>query len=172
MSMGDMYDPVQDWIDSVTDNDFYYWDEQEQRVAELEYQASRMQMEEFESIYDYYNEDDIIDEDYNYNSSTYSSNNNCYIQRTRSYYIKAVGVTYGNRQQNIKLLKTGDELEFVHEPNNQYDSNALLIKTKDGLEIGYVNKNQNKSILDKLNKNKIKSVKVSSVTGETMLIKA
>ena len=73
MSMGDMYDPVQDWIDSVTDNDFYYWDEQEQRVAELEYQASRMQMEEFESIYDYYNEDDIIDEDYNYNSSTYSS---------------------------------------------------------------------------------------------------
>ena len=39
--------------------------------------------------------------------------------------IKVVGVTYNNRQENIKKLHIGDELLLVLEPNNLYDKNAV-----------------------------------------------
>ncbi|MGI6279205.1 MAG: HIRAN domain-containing protein [Acutalibacteraceae bacterium] len=35
-------------------------------------------------------------------------------------------------------LKIGDRLEFFREPDNQHDQNAIVIKTADGVKIGYV----------------------------------
>lgn len=82
-----------------------------------------------------------------------------------TYYMKAVGVTYGNRQEVIKKLKKGDELKFVPEPTNAYDRNAVMIMTESGEQIGYISKEHNKSTLDKMNQGVVYYPIVSEITG-------
>ena len=40
-------------------------------------------------------------------------------------------------------LQTGDRLDFFREPDNQYDAQAIVIKTADGVKIGYVPRQDN-----------------------------
>ena len=40
-------------------------------------------------------------------------------------------------------LNTDDRLEFFIEPDNQYDKQAIVIKTVDGVKIGYVPRQDN-----------------------------
>ena len=40
-------------------------------------------------------------------------------------------------------LNTDDRLEFFREPDNRYDKQAIVIKTVDGVKIGYVPKQDN-----------------------------
>lgn len=40
-------------------------------------------------------------------------------------------------------LDIDDRLEFFREPDNQYDKQAIVIKTADGVKIGYVPQNDN-----------------------------
>ena len=40
-------------------------------------------------------------------------------------------------------LQTGDRLDFFREPDNQYDAQAIVIKTSDGVKIGYVPRQDN-----------------------------
>lgn len=35
-------------------------------------------------------------------------------------------------------LNVGDRLDFFREPDNIYDSNAILVKNTDGIKIGYI----------------------------------
>ena len=81
------------------------------------------------------------------------------------FYIKAVGVTYGNRQNVIKTLHVGDTLYFVPEENNAYDKNAILIVTESGKDIGYVSKDYNKDILQNIKDGVIYKLTVSNITG-------
>ena len=81
------------------------------------------------------------------------------------FYIKAVGVTYGNRQNVIKTLHIGDTLYFVPEENNAYDKNAILIVTESGKDIGYVSKDYNKAILQNIRDGVVYKLTVSNITG-------
>ena len=40
-------------------------------------------------------------------------------------------------------LQTGDRLDFFREPDNQYDAQAIVVKTADGVKIGYVPRQDN-----------------------------
>ena len=40
-------------------------------------------------------------------------------------------------------LQTGDRLDFFRELDNQYDAQAIVIKTADGVKIGYVPRQDN-----------------------------
>ena len=40
-------------------------------------------------------------------------------------------------------LNEGDKLDFFREPDNIYDSKAIVIKTDNGVKIGYVPRNDN-----------------------------
>lgn len=40
-------------------------------------------------------------------------------------------------------LNEGDKLDFFREPDNKYDSKAIVIKTDNGVKIGYVPRNDN-----------------------------
>lgn len=40
-------------------------------------------------------------------------------------------------------LSEGDKLDFFREPDNKYDSKAIVIKTDNGVKIGYVPRNDN-----------------------------
>lgn len=41
------------------------------------------------------------------------------------------------------LLKIGDRLSFLREPDNPYDEQAIVIKSSDGAKIGYVPRRDN-----------------------------
>jgi hypothetical protein len=81
------------------------------------------------------------------------------------FYLKLTGVTIGNRQENIKKLKANDELTYLREPFNPYDKNAILIKTKDGLDLGYIPKLNNTQLAENIDKGIKYSISVSAVTG-------
>ena len=51
---------------------------------------------------------------------------------------KVVGVTFDDRQNTIRGLKSGDALKLIPEPDNQYDKTAVRIETVDGKQVGYV----------------------------------
>lgn len=42
-----------------------------------------------------------------------------------------------------KHLNEGDKLDFFREPDNEYDDKAIVIKTLDGVKIGYVPRRDN-----------------------------
>lgn len=82
-----------------------------------------------------------------------------------NFYIKAVGVTFENRQRVIRNLKAGDKLQFILEPNNPYDRYAIKIVTMDGKHIGYVSKDYNKTIFNEISLGRKYKLTISSVTG-------
>ena len=51
---------------------------------------------------------------------------------------KAVGVSFGDCQNVIRNLKTGDDLKLVREPENPVDKNAVRIEDARGHKVGYV----------------------------------
>lgn len=86
--------------------------------------------------------------------------------KTTKFYMKAVGVTFGNRQRVISRLKVGQQLRFVPEPNNPYDSFAVKIETLDGEQIGYISKDHNQDVFNNIRSGKAKyNPVVSSLTG-------
>ena len=64
---------------------------------------------------------------------------------------KLVGVTFDNKQNNIRTLKEGDELTIVKEKNNPFHSKAILL-TKDGKDMGYLSRELADKFYDKIEK--------------------
>ena len=80
--------------------------------------------------------------------------------------MKAVGVTFGNRQRVISKLKVGQQLRFVLEPNNPYDNHAVRIETLLGEQVGYISKDHNEDVFNNIKNNRaIYKPVVSSLTG-------
>lgn len=82
-----------------------------------------------------------------------------------SFYIKAVGVTFENRQRVIRNIKVGDKLQFILEPTNPYDRYAIKIVTMDGKTIGYVSKDYNKTIFNEISLGRKYNLTICSITG-------
>lgn len=59
-----------------------------------------------------------------------------------SFHMKAVGVTFGNRQRVISKLSVGQRLKFVLEPENKFDKFAIQIMTLSNEPVGYANRNE------------------------------
>ncbi len=58
-----------------------------------------------------------------------------------SYYTKVVGVTYSGRQRILPNLQDGMALDFVREPHNFHDKNAIAIYCS-GWQIGYLSREE------------------------------
>lgn len=81
------------------------------------------------------------------------------------FHLKLSGVTFDNRQRTISKLEIGETLFLVRESNNQYDKNAVLVKTKNDADVGYIPAAYNYDIARNLDSGKIYEVKVSAITG-------
>lgn len=46
-------------------------------------------------------------------------------------------------EELAECLSEGDKLKFFREPDNAYDTSAIVIKTQDGVKIGYVPQSDN-----------------------------
>ena len=53
---------------------------------------------------------------------------------------KVVGVSFNNRQERIKGLQKGQQLFWIHEANNQYDPNSILLFSEGdrGSDVGHL----------------------------------
>lgn len=81
------------------------------------------------------------------------------------YNFRLTGVTFGDRQANIKTLKPGDKLILEHEKDNDYDKFAVIVKTTDGKELGYIPSDYNAGIIYRFDRGiKLEAV-VDQITG-------
>ena len=61
----------------------------------------------------------------------------------KSFYARLAGVSHENadgtsRQVHLTGLRPCDELMLCHEPDNEFDSNAVRVSTKAGAQVGYL----------------------------------
>lgn len=57
--------------------------------------------------------------------------------------IRAVGTTFGCRQERIAAMEDGDPVFFKPEPGNKYDPLAVAIINESGEHLGYIGRNDN-----------------------------
>lgn len=88
-----------------------------------------------------------------------------YIPSNINIYTKLVGVTFNNRQSNIMRLKVNDKLRLIREPNNIYDTNAILVCDKNFNELGHISKNLATTLAPILDAGKKLSITVQDITG-------
>ena len=59
-------------------------------------------------------------------------------EEQKDFITKLVGVTFDNRQENIKKIRAGETILLIREPNNPYDENAIAVSTRSGLSLGHI----------------------------------
>lgn len=60
------------------------------------------------------------------------------IDRLAKQHLDVVGVTFSSRQETVENLAEGDPLVLCRDPDNPYDRDAVLVKTTDGKEVGFL----------------------------------
>ena len=58
----------------------------------------------------------------------------------RTIVTRITGVSYEGRQQVVSLLKVGETVFLVRDPDNAYDRNAIRVIRGDQSQLGYVNR--------------------------------
>ena len=80
---------------------------------------------------------------------------------------KLVGVTYRGRQRNFELVKENDILFWKHCPDNEFDSNAILVYADSAMtrELGHLKRSVAKRFVEILQKEK-PIIVCAKITGE------
>jgi hypothetical protein len=84
------------------------------------------------------------------------------------FYSKVVGSTFCDGQKIITTLKPNEILQWKREPENKFDSNAILL-LYNNQKIGYIPKETAKGIAEQIDSNPeiTLSISVSEITGST-----
>ena len=64
------------------------------------------------------------------------SNSNAVYPRSET--INIVGMRFCASKQTLNSIQVGSVLNFIREPENKYDKNAILVLTEDGNPLGHV----------------------------------
>lgn len=89
--------------------------------------------EDFDSVVEYAEEHGFVSKQ----ADKYSFNPNASSEYKASYEVELVGTGKEGRAPNHEYMTVGDAVELVREPNNPYDSNAILVAGK-GRGLGHV----------------------------------
>jgi len=106
--------------------------------------------------------------DYWYQSySTGTNTNNQLGHKKEPLETKVVGVTYEGRQSIVALLRTGEEVLLVREPDNPYDGNAIKVVRKEGQCFGFISRDIAASLASKFDKygKSVEAIVVSLTKG-------
>ena len=85
-----------------------------------------------------------------------------------SYFSKAVGVTFDDRQETIASLAGNARLKLRREPDNPYDANAIAIDAlvgKGWKPVGYIAKDKNEHLAKEMDNGTKCGVELTEVTG-------
>lgn len=80
------------------------------------------------------------------------------------FYTKLVGVTFENRQEQVKQLIAGQPLELRREQNNVHDENAIAVFA-DGVQVGYLKRNIARHLAPNFDKGVGYEAMVVQITG-------
>ena len=80
---------------------------------------------------------------------------------------KLSGVTFNGRQDNLQLVEPGFNLFWVHEKDNEYDENAILVfaDPKKTIELGYLRKELAKEFVERTKQGIDQQIIAQQVTG-------
>ena len=86
------------------------------------------------------------------------------------FFSKIAGVTKENpdgisRQELLKHRKEGEELQFIRDPKNPYDENAIKICLKTGEQLGFVGAELAEDLAPRIDKGEHIQVFISEITG-------
>lgn len=86
------------------------------------------------------------------------------------FYSKIAGVTHNNpdgtsRQKLLEFCKDGEELQFIREPENAYDKNAIKICRGSGEQLGYTRSELAADLAPRIDAGEKIRVFVSEITG-------
>jgi single-stranded-DNA-specific exonuclease len=84
---------------------------------------------------------------------------------TDTFYTKIVGVTFDGRQDVVSTVSAGTTLDLIREPENPYDKNAIIVKDKDGHDLGFLNARLAKQLAPYMDKGVDFEVEVTDLTG-------
>lgn len=85
--------------------------------------------------------------------------------RDNSFYTRVVGVTFGNAQQVLPNLCAGMDLQFIREPDNQYDRNAIRVECC-GSTLGHIKADIAAQLAPKIDSGKtVIKGDISEITG-------
>ena len=87
------------------------------------------------------------------------------------YTINVAGVSWENRQELIKELKVDSEVILLRDPTNQYDKNAIAVKTKENIQIGWVPKKIAEVLAPEIDAGINWQAKVESIIGNEQQLK-
>ncbi|MEG6585593.1 single-stranded-DNA-specific exonuclease RecJ [Dendrosporobacter sp. 1207_IL3150] len=82
-----------------------------------------------------------------------------------SFFTKIVGVTFNDRQVVIAKLTVGQQLSLKRDPLNTYDTNAIIVKTVDGEEVGFLRSELSRELAGKLDSGLSYNCIVTDITG-------
>ena len=85
--------------------------------------------------------------------------------RTIEYCTKVSGVTYGERQSYIAILRAGEQLSMRREPQNQFDQNAIALYDSRNHHLGYVPKEMASNLAPMMDAGERLEAFVMSVSG-------
>ena len=95
-----------------------------------------------------------------------SQNEDSWGEEQKDFITKIVGVTFENRQENIKKIRAGEVVLLIREPNNPYDENAIAVKSRSGLSLGHIKRELAYELAPRLDRlGKPLEGKVLAVTG-------
>ncbi len=84
---------------------------------------------------------------------------------SESFYTKLVGVTFENRQKILEGANEGGEVKLIREQQNPHDVNAISVKGKGGLDLGYLNARLAKQLAPYMDQGIAFTGKITGITG-------
>lgn len=91
-------------------------------------------------------------------------------QPIRHFFTKVVGVTHRNddgtkRQKIIKRCRRREPVQLIHDVQNQYDPNAIMVCRVAGKQLGFLNAELAETVVQSAAKEQRYSAFVAAVTG-------
>ncbi len=87
------------------------------------------------------------------------------ITKADSFFTKIAGVSFEDRATHILGLRPKDKLNLVREANNPYDENAIAVLSKEGFQLGYLNRRIAQALAPAIDGGTKYYALVSEVTG-------
>lgn len=88
------------------------------------------------------------------------------IKDAEVFHTKIAGVSFDDRQDNIRSLTQGILLDIVREPENEHDANAIKVITKDGIDLGYLNARMAKQLAPCIDGGAMYEAEITDITGD------
>lgn len=107
----------------------------------------------------------LVDELFSRTSEIISRDEFAGIAEARSFFTKAMGVSFGARQTVVAGLSAGEVLAVVHQEDNPSDENALQLVTSSGQCVGYLRRQISAAIAPLVDGGVMYTARVRQVTG-------